>query len=766
MSNKSRIAFGFHAGEPALTDGLGDFLKAMADSGQLVAAKSVDGTAGLMDYQKLIKGGAKGCAIYRCLHGDDVPPYSSDNFVGIAKLYMDKLNEHWPKELDKSLFYVELINEVDKLKADWVGKLCVELGRAMISAGYNFAGPAWSPGEPEKEHWETEGMLDYLRLCEQYPDRLAVSVHEYAYDNNMDKVRPFLMGRVTYLNEICDKHDIQKPDVFISEFGWSYNQAPSRGIGVPQIIDQMHWYNQHAPNVKALFLWALDKSEHWAHLAEEIRRYFERMPPAINAEDWGDSPVLPKHTPVPDVKPQVTVQESGVKRVIIKLAQEHPIKIWELAADYAERHYKRTMTASDDDMLRIMEAGNEESHVIIVDPERASQIKSVKLLDAHNYKHEVIYLEDSEPSQSANILAFWPTDSKRLTQHYGAHPEGYRKFGLPGHEGIDIGCPMGKPYYAVQDGEVIWTGNRTHARKISNYGYHVILQHEVNGLRFKTLYGHGREDIPVNVGDKVLAGAIIGHSGNTGHSSGPHCHFSLLWESDTGNGYPLWYWGQDVDPLPFLKGKVPPVHVHPKHGQQFHISDYVLGGKHQIEIRHPDGATESVEIQQSGSQYDLVKNRNYERLFLIGGFIWRGVDTSPGPAPDYSSRPGVNRLYVQSVVGESRAKWCPEHMSVGQTWVGKGHTVQFYFKDNCDADAANSGPATNKITFVAHHDRMTWNGITVADVVELLSGTGETFFFAKGYPMVAWKSSWGVSAISEVHDARESLKKDADCWSP
>ena len=54
------------------------------------------------------------------------------------------------------------------------------------------------------------------------------------------------------------------------------------------------------------------------------------------------------------------------------------------------------------------------------------------------------------------------------------------------------------------------------------------------------------------------------------------------------------------------------------------------------------------------------------------------------------------------------------------------------------------------MTFVARHAARTWNGITVNDVVELTNGT-ETWFYARGFGLVAWSAGWGQSAISEVH---------------
>lgn len=84
------------------------------------------------------------------------------------------------------------------------------------------------------------------------------------------------------------------------------------------------------------------------------------------------------------------------------------------------------------------------------------------------------------------------------------------------HQGIDISLPTGTPLYAVFDGKV-----RVSKSVRGGYGNMVIVRHN-NGL--ETLYGHmSRRD--VKPGDIVRAGEVIGLSGNTGHSTGPHLHF-------------------------------------------------------------------------------------------------------------------------------------------------------------------------------------------------------------------------------------------------
>lgn len=84
------------------------------------------------------------------------------------------------------------------------------------------------------------------------------------------------------------------------------------------------------------------------------------------------------------------------------------------------------------------------------------------------------------------------------------------------HTGIDYGCPLNTPILASGDGTVMFAGwDKT------GYGNMVIVSHPDGQA---TLYAH-LSSIHVNVGEKVRQGSLIGHSGSTGNSTGPHLHF-------------------------------------------------------------------------------------------------------------------------------------------------------------------------------------------------------------------------------------------------
>jgi murein DD-endopeptidase MepM/ murein hydrolase activator NlpD len=105
----------------------------------------------------------------------------------------------------------------------------------------------------------------------------------------------------------------------------------------------------------------------------------------------------------------------------------------------------------------------------------------------------------------------WP-----ITQRFGERPHFYRQFGLAGHEGIDIGCPVGTVLRSVGTLFVVEVGLDTGA-----YGYYVKAR-DSEGADF--LWAHLLPyDLP-KPGSVRLAGEQVGWSGTSGRSSGPHLH--------------------------------------------------------------------------------------------------------------------------------------------------------------------------------------------------------------------------------------------------
>lgn len=85
------------------------------------------------------------------------------------------------------------------------------------------------------------------------------------------------------------------------------------------------------------------------------------------------------------------------------------------------------------------------------------------------------------------------------------------------HYGVDFRAKPRTPVMSIGDGMVIYKGY------LGGYGKTIKIQHQ-NG--YVSLYGH-LSDFKIEYGDYISQGEIVGYSGNTGTSSGPHLHLGI-----------------------------------------------------------------------------------------------------------------------------------------------------------------------------------------------------------------------------------------------
>lgn len=122
----------------------------------------------------------------------------------------------------------------------------------------------------------------------------------------------------------------------------------------------------------------------------------------------------------------------------------------------------------------------------------------------------------------------------RVSQAFGLRVDPIYRV-LQMHQGIDLACPVGTPIYATGNGVV------TEAKySIHGYGNTLLIDH---GFGYKTRYGHF-DQIKVSQGDIVKRGEIIGASGNTGKSSGPHLHYEVRYKDSAVN--PINFFSDDI----------------------------------------------------------------------------------------------------------------------------------------------------------------------------------------------------------------------------
>jgi murein DD-endopeptidase MepM/ murein hydrolase activator NlpD len=123
----------------------------------------------------------------------------------------------------------------------------------------------------------------------------------------------------------------------------------------------------------------------------------------------------------------------------------------------------------------------------------------------------------------------WPLQNITVTDPYGYSRQtgGY----TIAHKGTDFRAAQGTEVKAINRGVVRIVKN------YRDYGKTIVVDH---GLGLMSFYMH-LSKINVNVGELVLPGEVIAHSGQTGYAEAPHLHLSVRLN------------GTSIDPMKFFE---------------------------------------------------------------------------------------------------------------------------------------------------------------------------------------------------------------------
>ncbi|MEM6802521.1 MAG: peptidoglycan DD-metalloendopeptidase family protein [Bacteroidota bacterium] len=120
--------------------------------------------------------------------------------------------------------------------------------------------------------------------------------------------------------------------------------------------------------------------------------------------------------------------------------------------------------------------------------------------------------------QQNSVIFIYPLEKVEIVSDWGSriHPIHKEK---KWHFGIDLKAETGTPVIASASGTVVFSKTSE-----GGYGKHIRLKHEDG---FETMYAQ-LSDMKVEAGQTVKQGEVIGLTGNSGASTGPHLHFEIL----------------------------------------------------------------------------------------------------------------------------------------------------------------------------------------------------------------------------------------------
>lgn len=135
-----------------------------------------------------------------------------------------------------------------------------------------------------------------------------------------------------------------------------------------------------------------------------------------------------------------------------------------------------------------------------------------------------IYIDFNKLPPAGKGILNWPLQNIFVTQEFGKTVAAKRLYVSGTHNGVDFRASIGTPVLAAAPGLVKGTGDTDTACRGASYGKWVLIEHS-NGL--STIYGH-LSLIKTATGRTVTTGETIGYSGQTGYSTGPHLHLSVV----------------------------------------------------------------------------------------------------------------------------------------------------------------------------------------------------------------------------------------------
>jgi murein DD-endopeptidase MepM/ murein hydrolase activator NlpD len=117
-----------------------------------------------------------------------------------------------------------------------------------------------------------------------------------------------------------------------------------------------------------------------------------------------------------------------------------------------------------------------------------------------------------------------------ITSRFGVRTDPFRRRPAM-HTGIDFRAPTGQPARATAGGKVVSAGYE------GGYGNLVEIDH---GGGITTRFAH-LSKIGVKKGQAIAKGDVVGNTGNTGRSTGPHLHYEIRVN------------GRAIDPMTFIR---------------------------------------------------------------------------------------------------------------------------------------------------------------------------------------------------------------------
>jgi murein DD-endopeptidase MepM/ murein hydrolase activator NlpD len=713
---------GFLSDQGGNANGIGDYVQELDALGIPAVVMSNNDVKGIADALQLINAGSttSHVMVHRVVRaGMDVPNYNTTP-AAAATEYYDLIipHVHSMVKTNRDKVWVQLGNELDKNRSEWIAEWCLESELLWGALGYKICVINWSTGEPEPEHWRGTMMSSLLRLAYEKRDTLAIGLHEYSLTtDSIDAGYPYLFGRFQDLVLAAEELGVGHPTMLVTEFGWTHDQIPAQPQALADIAQAAQLYGQY-PTLLGAGTWYLGQG--WDNIANQVQPLI--VPVTQQSKDYVAPPQLdpdPDDTTTPE--PDETFEEFYWRRSVeLQTVSLNPDALLQSHINTDGFNIvEGEFWDAYDNQLNAAQAGEHlqtgERRVYITPVPAAGQ----------PWQPPSWFGEPTDDVLHGFTVAAPFGRPFRTTDYFNAP----RSYGNGKHEGQDFdiftaALDSQEAVLCGVDGIVVPPDPM-----LPGYGSHVVVETTHRGNRVRVWYCH-LDAVYVNIGDLVRIGTHLGELGTTGNSTYEHLHLNI---QVPGNGLAGYVVPDVVNPEAYVS-------MEPQAVGTFDIGSYLLPpnepnrlvagtmyGDIVILANNWGQGDERQQLQQIGDYSFVTKNAQYEKRLVTSQWIDLLIDTSPD---------GVHYYEVSG-------HWLPRYMRVGETYV-RTETVKYYRKDNCQQTTETTW--TTAIRFAAHHDQhvIADSGLVLQDVVEgrwIVDGTIEEWYlYAKNLGLVEWRN--------------------------
>ena len=198
----------------------------------------------------------------------------------------------------------------------------------------------------------------------------------------------------------------------------------------------------------------------------------------------------------------------------------------DLKEQYADQNSVLVGNKTEKSKLLSATKNEESNYQKLLREKEAARALILKELRDFESKLQFILDPNTIPPKGTPVFN-WPVENVIITQLFGGTEFAKQNASVYGgrayHPGVDFGVPRGTKIFAPLGGTVRATGNTDLVPGCYSWGMWTLIDH-ANGL--STLYAHQSVQSVV-AGQTVKTGEVIGYSGSSGYSTGPHLHFTV-----------------------------------------------------------------------------------------------------------------------------------------------------------------------------------------------------------------------------------------------